>query len=197
MREITIKLYQFNELSDKAKEKARDWYREITAGDNYFADYIQDEFKSILKSLGYTVGNLYWSGFSSQGDGACFTGSWSAAYYKPTNLLKDFPTEKTLHYVDLELGKIAKARPDLSFKIEHSGRYVHDMSTSFDFQGPELEDQEKEIADAEYLKELSRDLMKWFYKALETAYCDSQSDETVDANILVNEYEFTIDGKPA
>ncbi|MGD9724895.1 MAG: hypothetical protein AB7V39_00605 [Nitrospiraceae bacterium] len=28
MREITVKLYQFDELTDHAKEKARDWYRE-------------------------------------------------------------------------------------------------------------------------------------------------------------------------
>ena len=28
MREITVKLYQFDELSDKAKEKAREWFRD-------------------------------------------------------------------------------------------------------------------------------------------------------------------------
>lgn len=28
MREVTVKLYEYSELSDKAKEKARDWYLE-------------------------------------------------------------------------------------------------------------------------------------------------------------------------
>lgn len=32
MREIIIKAYQFNELSDKAKEKARQWFREGNDG---------------------------------------------------------------------------------------------------------------------------------------------------------------------
>ena len=36
MRIKETKVYQFDELSDKAKEKARDWWREASAGDGYY-----------------------------------------------------------------------------------------------------------------------------------------------------------------
>ena len=32
----TRTLYKFDELSDEAKEKARDWYREAGAGDQWW-----------------------------------------------------------------------------------------------------------------------------------------------------------------
>jgi hypothetical protein len=97
-RTKTITLYQFDELSDKAKEKARDWYRQ--AGDNYFAEHTTDEFKETLAALGFSVGKgrndgICWSGFSSQGDGAAFNSSWYASDFdkggKLTALLADRP----------------------------------------------------------------------------------------------------------
>ena len=52
--ERTITLYTYSELpTDKAKERARDWWREASAGDNFFAEHITDEMHEALKALGF------------------------------------------------------------------------------------------------------------------------------------------------
>ena len=46
MREIKVKLYQFDELSEDAKEKARQWFRE--GNDGYFEwEHVQEDAKTI------------------------------------------------------------------------------------------------------------------------------------------------------
>lgn len=65
--------FQFDQLSDDAKEKARDWYREASAGDNYFSEPVIEDWKARLEKKGFNDPEISWSGFSSQGDGASFT----------------------------------------------------------------------------------------------------------------------------
>lgn len=92
MRTIHTNVYTYDELSDEAKEKARDWYRQCDAGDNYFAEVPVDEFLGIGAALGFTFAPsnpnrqprkprdaVYWEGFSHQGSGASFDASWSAS----------------------------------------------------------------------------------------------------------------------
>jgi hypothetical protein len=74
MKIVELKLYEFNELSDNAKEKARNWYKE---GNNYdFLDeFITDFVTERLQEIGFFVDDLvvsYDLGYS-QGDGASFT----------------------------------------------------------------------------------------------------------------------------
>ena len=67
-------LYKFDELSTQAKEKAITSFQE---DENYLdydchGDTIYD-FKTILELIGYYDIECYFSGFHSQGDGACFS----------------------------------------------------------------------------------------------------------------------------
>src|ERR1700687_4493128 len=56
MREIMTKLYRFDELTDAAKEKARDWYREDVLDYDWY-DYIYEDAKTIgLKITGFDLG---------------------------------------------------------------------------------------------------------------------------------------------
>ena len=76
MRDHTITLYKFDELpTEAAKEMARSWMRQCAGEDGFYAECTLDDAKEALKALGYSVENIYYSGFSSQGDGACFTGN--------------------------------------------------------------------------------------------------------------------------
>lgn len=65
MRTKTINLYKFDELSDEAKEKARDWFREGNDGENEW-DYIREDAKEIgleILSLDFNrpnKGRLLW-----------------------------------------------------------------------------------------------------------------------------------------
>ncbi len=67
---------KYDELSEKAKRKAVEWMQESN-GEHFDGDFVIDEWKNLLGGLGFTSIEIYWSGFCSQGDGACFTGSWS------------------------------------------------------------------------------------------------------------------------
>lgn len=91
MRTIQTNVYTYDELSDEAKEKARDWYRQCDAGDNYFAETPVNEFLEIGAALGFTFAPanpnrqprkprdaVYYEGFSHQGSGASFDASWAA-----------------------------------------------------------------------------------------------------------------------
>ena len=43
MKEITVKTYEFDELSDKAKENARSWFREESCDDTFWSESTIDE----------------------------------------------------------------------------------------------------------------------------------------------------------
>ena len=70
MKIIETKVYQFDELPEPAKEKARDWYREASAGDNYFSEAIIEDAQECAKFIGIEISHarggkgpaIYWSG---------------------------------------------------------------------------------------------------------------------------------------
>lgn len=48
MREITVKLYQFDELDERAKERARDWYRNDDGMESQYAwEYVIEDAANI------------------------------------------------------------------------------------------------------------------------------------------------------
>ena len=197
MREETIKVFQFTELSDKAKEKAREWYRTTSQGDDYddyFAETVIDDAKQIAALMGIEIKDIYYSGFSYQGDGASFTGHYR--YQKgAVKAVKDYaPKDTELHRIAQELQYIQrKSFYRISCNITQSGYYQHENTMRFDF-----------MLDGEYLyttmawesdlKDVLRDYARWIYKQLEESYDWENSDENVDETIIINEYEFTEDG---
>jgi hypothetical protein len=83
---ICTTVYQFPELSDVAKEKARSWYRELGPHDDWW-DAVYEDFERICEILGIRLNTtpmrlmgggtrakpcIWFSGFWSQGDGACY-----------------------------------------------------------------------------------------------------------------------------
>jgi hypothetical protein len=190
MRIKETKVYPFDELDDKAKDRAREWYRE-GALDYEWWDSTYDDAKTCLALAGFTVEEIYFSGFSSQGDGACFKGSWSAADTKPVKAMRQHaPKDKELHAIAATMRRIARKQPDAAMSVKQRGHYSHEHCTEFsvDARTPELEEQ---------IIETSRDAMRWIYRQLEKEYEWLMSDEQVDESIRANEYEFTEEGKPA
>lgn len=197
MRKIETEVFTYDELSDAAKEKARDWWRNESAGDSYYAENIIEYAKTIAALMGWNIENIGCSGFSYQGDGAHFTGTMG--YAKGcAKAVKNYAPQ------DTELQRIAAAWQELQrmnfyalrAAVKHSGRYQHEMCTSFDCEDyrdsrgylntPETEDS---------IKEIGRDFMRWIYKILESAYDYENSDDVIAKNIEANECEFTADGE--
>lgn len=55
MKQVTINTYTFNELSESAKEKARDWYKE-SALDFEWWDFIYEDVKTVgLKIISFDL----------------------------------------------------------------------------------------------------------------------------------------------
>lgn len=207
MATIEEGIYTFDELSDDAKERAREWWREGEARD-FDPDY--ERFETAAKILGIefkdnpiqTLGGkmrhesaIYWSGFSSQGDGASFEGSFSPKH-SSIAVREEFGDDPKLFAIADGLTNfhcryiLLRGSRDWSAKIIHTGREVHKYS-----MGAEVEEMEADLSD-EFL-ELMRDFAQWIYDGLESEYDWRMSDEAVDDSITANEYEFTEEGERA
>ena len=202
-------VYFFNELSDDAKEKARNWYRN-GALDYEWWDCTFEDAKTCLALLGFTVNKIFFCGFSSQGDGACFEGSWCADAVRPLDLKSHAPKDVELHRLADELNYLALKFPQARLSVKHQGHYYHKYETAFNVDtGTEDPDdmeypspaynaaRKAEQETEEALIEASRDAMHWIYRQLENEYNYLNSDEQVDESIIANEYEFTKAGRRA
>lgn len=202
--EITI--YKFDELSDKAKEKARDWYRESMLTDDWW-DGVYEWADEVFKIIGITSGKyvktmnntmrrtgpaIYFSGFNSQGDGACFEGSYVHLSGAPEKLRAEYPTEETLHKIADELQAVqARHGYQLSATSQHLGRHCHEHSVLISvFADGDYAEEDV----AEEVRKCMRDLMRWIYDKLEQEQDYLLSDEYVDESIRANEHEFEADG---
>ena len=207
---IETTVYQLGELSDAAKDRARAWYRE-GGFDCDWHDAAYDDFLRVAEILGlrlktrtvhlYGGGTreeprVWFRGFWSQGDGACFETFYSYRKQAPRRI-RDYATR------DIELHRIADALQSIQHRnfyqlraeTSHRGHYCHEycMAISVERDSPAYQDM---TADAEdVLTEALRDLARWLYRQLEREYEYLTSDETVDEAITANEYTFTASGK--
>jgi hypothetical protein len=69
---IEVEVFKYDELSDSAKQKARDWY--IEGMDYEWWEGTYEMAKEDGKEKGFYIDKIFFSGFCSQGDGASWTG---------------------------------------------------------------------------------------------------------------------------
>ncbi len=194
MRVIEKTVFLFEELSDKAKEKAREWYR--LCDDGEFAEGVIEDAKIIGEKIGIDINKIYYSGFWSQGDGACFEGYYS---YK-----KGWKKELLAYANDPKVFSIAQRLQDAQkahfFKLDASckqrGHYQHSGCMTVNVE--HSDDRYRDIQDAESdVTDLLREFADWIYASLEKEWEYQNSDSVVDENITANEYEFDENGKRA
>lgn len=186
-------IYQFSELSDSAKENARDWFR---SGYEFDAECTIDDYKTGAALLGIDIDHIYYSGFSSQGDGACFTGSYSyrKGWKKATKAEFGGGMLKTFLKTGEELQAIqSQYFYRLTADITHTGRYCHENSVTIDVTADD--DLYSDLTTAEEgITEALRGLMQEIYSSLESQYDYENSDQVIDENIIDNEYQFDSEG---
>ena len=199
----TVNLYEFNELSEAAKEKARNWWRECNNDDTFWSECTIDEAKEQGENMGLDIDKVYFRGFWSQGDGACYTGTWSASCVKVGETAKgwgDSPATTEIKRIAAEFEQFAKAWPESSFSVKHSGHYSHEFCTDFNVSLGEDADNNEEVSPEQWreasdsLIETARDYMRWIYRQLEKEYEYQNSDECIDENLTGNSYTFKEDG---
>jgi hypothetical protein len=187
----SVTVYQYSELSEPAQEKARNWMRE-RFDFNYHAETVLDDAKTIGALFGLDIDDIFYSGFYSQGDGACFTGDYK--YQKgASQVVKDSAP------MDTELHRIVRDLQDCQrkafYKLTAScyNRYRgNNMTVDVGSDGRLSEYMEDDIIIA------LRDFADWIYRSLEKEYEFQTSDEQVTESIESADYlHFTEDGKVA
>jgi hypothetical protein len=189
MRIIETKAYLYNELSDTAKQQAREWYAN---GIGFIPDGVIEDAQQIAAILGVTDCKVFYSGFWSQGDGACINGRYSYNKGALKHIKEYAPTDTILHGIAQRLQDAqSKVFYGTTCKITHSGGYCHANSMDYDFNNDTIENtNESDII----IRECFYDFAKWIYKQLESEYEHQNSDSGIEEMLTINEYEFTEKG---
>lgn len=206
MRVIETKVYTFDELSDAAKEQAREWYR--GHGFDYeWWDGVYEQAEQAARILGiefdrHKTNNqkatgaprIFFSGFYHQGQGSAFDGSYRYAKGAAKAIRAEFSTDKALHRIADDLQAVqARAFYALRATISSS------RDTSISVTAEDTRHNYGWCAD-EFEREL-RDILgafnDWIFDSLRAEYEYLCSDESIDESLRANEYEFTEEGEPA
>ena len=193
--------YTFGELNESAKNKARDAMRYT----EHYLDYewwdgVYENADQIAKILGldieetktragnkgtYNEINISFSGFCSQGDGACFHGRYS---FNPKGVeeIKAHCNDEELYRIATELHAMQITQRLLgneyfSAKITTSGRYSHSHTMSVEI--PDWGCDEVGEPDEDQFTQFMRDFADWIYSALESENDHLMSDEVVDMQL--------------
>lgn len=211
-RTITKIVFEYNELSEKAKEKAREWFREVSRDDDIH-EFVYEDAVTIGAILGIEIGTkgkhnrpaIYYTGFWSQGDGACFEGSYAFKADAAAKIREHAPLDEKLHAIADALSALEHGA-GYSARVKHSGYYCHSGCMNIDVEfndeilNPEGSDgkaelpQDKFSAGEKIIIDSLRAFADWIYGQLEKEYEHQNSDENVAENIIANQYEFEEDG---
>lgn len=182
--EITVTAYSFSELKGRAKERAREWCLE-GLNDWEWWDSTYDHWIEKLAALGVNTDakHMQFSGFSSQGDGASFTGTIDMPKFM---LMHDLVKDRVLEYAEALEGELSARL------VQTPGIYVHEhmVSLDYDYDG----ESNKVPALMEEVLLICRGYMKDLYKDLEEDYNYQCSDESVAECCAANGYKFDEEG---
>jgi hypothetical protein len=169
MKTIETKVYEYDELSKEAQEKAREWYSQ---GNDYpfLSGDMHETLETLLKDCKWKCEDpkVYYSLSYSQGDGAMFEG--------------------TVHFTYKKRKYIANVR--------QSGHYYHYNSKAFDIVTDN--DDQEEIYSEDVRAYFNNNYVNMCEKLAKAGYKYIEwedAEENIAENIRANEYTFTEDGK--
>lgn len=203
-------VYHLHELSDPAKDRARTWYRDGAIDWDWF-DSVYDDFEAVCRLLGVTLKTravplhgggtrdapcIYFSGFCSQGDGACFEGRYRHARGAVAALRAHAPHDPILHAIADRL-QAAQRRNfyQLVADVSHRRRYFHAGSMDISVKRDSPLSQSMTAEADNIIADALRDLADWLYNQLEREWDYVNSDACVDEVIEANAFLFTAGGR--
>lgn len=194
MRTVEINLYSFEELAKEVQTEVLEKYRDINTSHNWYESTV-DEFKTNEKDFAAT--EVYFRGFSSQGDGAMFEyDSISKEFYHSVIDSLDLPQWKK---------KVLKKYTSISASGKHDGHYSHEKSVAHNIlvdgdNGGENYDNigylislVHQDIEEEIISRYERKA-KELYRTLEKEYDFLTSDEQIIETFKANEYTFEATG---
>ncbi|ODR88815.1 antitoxin of toxin-antitoxin stability system [Sinorhizobium alkalisoli] len=207
---IETVVYRLHELSDAAKDSARAWYREGGFDYDWF-DFFYEDFERICEILGLRLKTrtvrlrgggsrkdpcIWFSGFWSQGDDACFEALYSHGKQAPRRIREYAPQDAELHRIADMLQAIQRRNfYQLRADATHRGHYYHAYCMAISVERDSPSYQAMTVNAEEAVIESLRDLARWLYRQLEREYQYLTSDQAVDEAISANGYTFTASGQ--
>lgn len=194
MRTIEKQVFTFEELSEEASQKVIENYRNNSHDDSFVFDDVKNNYTEFLEYIGFNNVKIYFTGFYSQGDGACFTGSYKYAKIDKKKLSgfclsMNFMLETIKMLTDLQKPMFYS----LTANISHRGHYYHENSMGYEIKDSRASCYYDTI-DNDDFKYICKDIAKCIYKSLGQENDYINSDEYIIETIEVNEYEYYSDG---
>lgn len=129
-----------------------------------------DDAKDMAAIIGIDIDDIYYSGFSSQGDGASFTGSYAYAKGASARIRAEAPLDTELHAITDKLATLQRGQfYGLAATISKPCfQYSHENTMAAEVEHSSDRDVGEDISDA--MLEAFRDFARWIYHNLEREY---------------------------
>src|SRR5208283_1779094 len=180
-------LYTFDELDPEIKEKVIDRHRDIDVEGEWYG-FIYEQWIDKLNKIGYKEARIHFSGFYSQGDGACFDAKPDLRILRLKKGIKFHPIDHLVRN-DYLYGKIEG----------HSSHYCHELTRRFEIIDQLADISPKQsalITELEDLTEKDRvSLCRQIYHELRDEYEYLTTDDHVAETLKGAEFLFQINGE--
>jgi hypothetical protein len=206
MKTKTYNVYKYNELTKEAQQKAVDNLRDINVDFEDWHTCVLEDRVAKLEEYGFYTPKILYSGFSSQGDGACFTATLDNG-----GLLEFLTKTRQLSKYSTLVKAINKCEIYVNINITHNDRYMHAYSSDV---SDDTEMQTNEELTGTLLEEYTTWFQSFFdrdsrngrtgwyidecediYRHLQTEYEYMTDDSAIIETIKANDYDFTEGGK--
>ena len=182
MKQVLKTVYELDEVKQKAIEKNR--YINVDFDD--WCDFIIEKWEDVLDKVGFEQPKIKYSGFCSQGDGACFEATPCLE-----KLIKQ--SQQSEKNKEILLDNINNMEASITCCNHH---YCHANTMDFDiyFYGDDEETQKIVDDFTKEIEELRYNLSNDIYKELYDEFYNQISDEAVEETLRANDYDFEEDG---
>lgn len=167
-RQITQTVYQFDELSDPAKEKAREWWREASVYDEWWDGVYMDAERVHIKITGFDL------------DHGEISGRFTV------------DAEQVADELQNDHGETCETYKTATEYLQHRDKLVGEWPKDEDGEFEDERELDRELDDLE--REFLHDILEDYLIMLREELEYQTSDENVDECIRINEYEFYEDG---
>ena len=133
-----------------------------------------DDARTIAALMGWRINDIFFSGFWSQGDGACFTGTLGYAKGCARAVKQYAPTDSTLHDIAARWQSLqARNFYQLSATVSRgygANHYSHENTVTIETETDCENNREPAPGSVDAATDIARDFMRWIYKRLEAEY---------------------------